>query len=94
MTVLLVIVLAAAVIAALIGALAFHRLATSLERLHAGAFVTAVAGAAIVVAAFLTDGVGGRPIKVLLLYLLMLVGGALANHAVARAIHLRSGQRR
>lgn len=91
MSVAIAILLGLSVAASLLGAVAFHRLATPLERLHAGSFATIVSGFPLVVAAFLTEGFAGRPIKLALLYVIIVVSGALANHAVARAIHLRGG---
>ncbi|HLH91977.1 MAG TPA: monovalent cation/H(+) antiporter subunit G [Xanthobacteraceae bacterium] len=86
------IVLGLGVLAAWLGALAFVRLATALERLHAVTFVNVAAGAAIVLAALLTDGVSSRSLKCLLLLVVTLPVGALLTHVTGRALHTRSGE--
>lgn len=84
--------IAAAIAAAWLGAIAFVRLRTPLERLHVVTFVNVAALGLIVVAAFLTDGVTTRSLKCACVYLFTLGGGALLSHATARALHFRTGE--
>jgi len=86
--------LAAAILAAWLGAIAFGRLATPLERVHAVTFINVVVGGAFVLAAFLSEGVTVRTLKCALIWLVMLPMGALLSHATGRALHLRDGERR
>lgn len=83
-----------AVMSALLATIAFARMATPLERLHAGGFLGAVSGSAIVGAGFATVGVTGQSIKMLLILIVLVLSGALANHAIGRALYLRGGERR
>lgn len=94
MTIALALLLALGVLATFIGAIAFLRLATPFERLHAASFVAVAATACFVAAAFITDGVTGRSLKMVLILVVLTVTGALANHAVARALQIRGGERR
>ncbi len=82
------------VAAALLGTVAFLRLATPFERLHAASFVAIASIACFVAAAFVTDGVSGRSLKTLLMLVVLTLTGAVTNHAVARALHIRGGERR
>jgi multicomponent Na+:H+ antiporter subunit G len=83
-----------AVAGATVAALAFVRLPTPLERLHPGSFVAVFSGAALIGAAFATEGVTGQSVKMVLIVIVLILSGALANHAVGRALHLRGGERR
>lgn len=83
-----------AVAAAWLGAAAFVRLRTPLERLHAVAFVNLVTGGGVMLAAFAAEGVTPRTLKCALIWLITVVTGALLAHASARALHLRGGTRR
>ena len=94
MSVLVCTLLAIAVLSALLATIAFARMTTPLERLHPGGFVAVVSGGAIVGAGFATVGVTGQSIKMLLIVIVMGLSGALANHAIGRALHLRGGERR
>ncbi len=94
MTIAVALLLALGVLAAIIGAVAFLRLATPFERLHAASFVAVAATTCFVAAAFLTDGVSGRSLKMVLILVVLIISGALANHAVARALQIREGERR
>ena len=78
-----------AVVFAWIGAAGFARLASSLDRLHAVAFVTVGSGLCLVVAAFIADGPSTRAFKILVLWLVALIAGAAVNQAIARAIFTR-----
>ena len=82
--------LAVAVLASWLGAFGFLRLSTALDRLHVAAFVNAVAGAAMLVAVWVADGVSQRAGKATLIWVLMLAAGALVAHASGRALLLRS----
>jgi multicomponent Na+:H+ antiporter subunit G len=86
--------LALAVLMAWIGALAFLRLRTHFERLHAVTFVNLAAGGAITIAAVLHDGLSGRTFKCIFVWIVIAVVGALLSHATSRALHLRDGERR
>lgn len=88
------VLLAFAVISAWLAALAFVRLRTPIERLHTVAFVNVVTGAAITLAALLSDGISDRSGKVVLLWLMTVGAGALIAFRLARALHLRGGERR
>ena len=90
----LAILLALGVAMALLAIVAFLRLATPFERLHAASFVAVAATACFVAAAFVTDGVTGRSLKMVLILVVLVLSGAAANHAVARAVHIRGGERR
>ncbi len=92
MSAVIAIVLGLGVLAAWLGALAFVRLATPFERLHAIPFINIVAGGAIVLASFLTDGISSRSLKCLLLLLVMLPVGAVLAHITGRALHARGGE--
>lgn len=86
--------LGVAVAAAAVAALAFVRLPTPLERLHPGSFVAIVSGAAFIGAAFVTVGITGQSVKMVLIVVVLILSGALANHAIGRALHMRGGERR
>lgn len=94
MSILVGLCLALAVLAAWIGALAFWRLATPLRRLHTVTFVNVAGGAALVVAAWLTDGPSPRALKCTAIWLATLLIGALLSHVTGHALHIRDGQRR
>jgi len=80
--------------AAWLAAIAFVRLETPLERLHAVTFLNLVAGGAIMLAAFASDGASARAFKCLAIWLVTILAGALLSFRVARALHLRSGEMR
>ena len=81
--------LAVAVLAAWLGCAGFARLRAPLDRMHCVAFVNAVSGTALVLAAFVSDGASVRALKVLLVAVVSLVGGAALSHATGRALLLR-----
>jgi len=83
--VLIAALLALAVGAAWLGCIGFARLRSPYARLHCVPFVTAAAGAPVVIAAFLADGASDRACKILLLVVLALAGGAALSHAAGRA---------
>ena len=76
-----------------IGAVAVFRLRTPLDRVHAVTFLNVACGAAILLAAFATDGVSARTLKIVAIWLLMILSGALLSFRVARALRIREGQR-
>jgi multicomponent Na+:H+ antiporter subunit G len=88
------VVLALGIATAWLGALAFVRLKTPLERLHVVTFVNVVTGGAVMVAAFLTEGVTGRTLKCALIWVVTLLVGALLSQVSGRALNLRGGERR
>ena len=94
MTILVGVLLSIGIVCALVAAVAFLRLATPLEKLHAGGFLAVASGAAIVLAGIATDGLTGRALKLVLIFVALLFTGAVSNHAVARALHIRGGDRR
>ena len=65
------------------------RLRSPLDRLHAASFANATFAILLPLFAFLGDGPSTRAFKTLLVGLLLLGGGAVASHAVGRAILLR-----
>ena len=87
------VVLALGVAATWLGAAALLRL-RPLARLHAVSFVNVVGGGAITLAAWLSDGATPRTAKILLVWFVLLLAGALSSHVTGRAIHLRTGERR
>lgn len=82
------------VLASLIGAVALVRLETPFEKLHTGSFIGAAGGIALMAAGFVADGVTDRSLKLVLIVVVLLIAGAAANHATARALHFREGERR
>jgi multicomponent Na+:H+ antiporter subunit G len=85
--------LALAVLACWLGAAGFARLSSPLDRLHCVTFVNATAGIAILVAAFIADGVSARTVKILVLNAAALASGAALAHATGRALLLRQRDR-
>jgi multicomponent Na+:H+ antiporter subunit G len=85
--------LALAVLACWAGAAGFARLRSPLDRLHCVTFVNAAAGAAILCAAFVSDGASTRADKILLLLLAVLAAGAALAHATGRALVLREKEK-
>ncbi|HET7587604.1 MAG TPA: monovalent cation/H(+) antiporter subunit G [Gammaproteobacteria bacterium] len=85
--------LAFAVLMAWIVTLAFLRLRTPFERLHAVTFFNIVTGGAVTAAVIASDGFTQRTFKCLLIWVAMVGASALLSHATARALHLRGGER-
>ncbi len=77
------------VLAVWLGCAGFARLRTPLDRMHCVAFVNTTAGTALILAAFLSDGVSVRALKILLMVIASLLIGAATSHAVGRSILLR-----
>lgn len=86
--------LAAGVLCAWIGTLAFLRLRTHFERLHVITFVNVTTGVAITLAVILADGMSARTLQCIFIWSVIVVVGALLSHATARALHMREGERR
>ena len=86
--------LALAVATAWLGVIAFVRLRTPLERVHAVTFVNVATGGFVTLAALLSDGVGARSLKCVLIWIATMLTGSLLSHATGRALHLRGGERR
>lgn len=76
--------------AAWLAATGLVRLRAALDRLHLVAFVNVASGAAFVGAALAQEGVGARPLKLLLLVLVSLLAGAGLSHAAGRALVRRA----
>ncbi len=81
--------LALVVLSAWLGCAGFARLRSPLDRMHCVAFVYATAGSALVLAAFIADGLSGRALKILLVVASSLLTGAATSHAIGRALVLR-----
>jgi len=77
-----------------LAAIAFLRLETPIERLHAVTFVNVAVGGMVMLAACLSDGFSPRAIKCVGIWLVAMLGGALLSFRTARALHLRGGERR
>lgn len=80
--------------AAWLGVIAFIRLPTPFQKLHAVTFVNIVAAAAIVAAALISDGASSRGLKCLFMLMLVVPIGALLTHVTGRTLHFRGGERR
>lgn len=92
MSILAAALLVTGVLSAYLGALALFRL-SPLGRLHAVSFVNTVGGGAVTLAAWLCDGATSRTGKALLIWVILMLAGALSAHVTGRAIHLRGGER-
>ena len=77
------------VLAVWLGCAGFARLREPLDRMHCVAFVNTMAGTALILAAFLSDGASVRALKILLMVAASLLIDAATSHAVGRAILLR-----
>ena len=84
------VLLAIAVLSIWLGCAGFARLRSAFDRQHTVAFVNTVAGLALVIAAFVADGVSARALKILLVVVASLVTGSAMSHAVGRALRRRS----
>jgi multisubunit Na+/H+ antiporter MnhG subunit len=87
---LITLLLAMAVLAAWLGSVGFLRLRVPADRIHCVTFVNTVCGAAILLAALLQDGATDRTGKILLIWLLNLINGAVVSHATLRAAKWRA----
>jgi multicomponent Na+:H+ antiporter subunit G len=80
------ILLAVAVLAAWLGAAGLLTLHTPLDRLHCVTFVNVLAGGALAIAAFVSDGLSDRAGEITLMVVLSLLSGGATAHAVGRAL--------
>lgn len=80
------ILIALALGSAWLGALGFARLNSSLDRLHCVTFVYVGCGLPLAIAAFVSDGLSSRALKMFVLVIVALVAGASLNQTAARAI--------
>ena len=93
MKVAIAVLLALGVAAVWLAAVAFVRLRTPLERVHAISFANIAGGGAITAAAM----IGSTPasaLKCLLIWIATVLAAALLSHVTGRALHLRDGERR
>ena len=81
-----------AVFSAWLGCVSFARLRSSFDRIHCVTFVNAASGLALVIAAFVADGLSDRALKILFLAFVSLINGAALSHATGRALFLRQQQ--
>ncbi len=86
--------LALTVLLVWLGSLAFFRLRTPFERLHVVTFLNVTAIGAVMVMAFLAEGISSRSLKCALIWVATLASGALVSHVTGRALHLREGEHR
>ena len=77
------------VASALLGALGFARLHSTLDRLHCVTFVLVGCSLPLVALAFVADGPSVRSFKVLAMVVVALIAGASVNQSVARAVFER-----
>ncbi|HET7300724.1 MAG TPA: monovalent cation/H(+) antiporter subunit G [Oleiagrimonas sp.] len=89
MTIVIDALLALAVLVAWVMALAFFRLRSGYDRLHAITFFNLVGGGAITAAVVIRDGLTFRTFQCVLIWLVVVSAGALLSHAIARALRLR-----
>ncbi len=85
------VLLGLSVAACWLGAVGFARLRAPLDRVHCVTFVNVAGGVALLVAALLADGVSDRSLKILLVLMVNLVGGAAVSHMTGRAVTQRAG---
>ncbi|MBE7218340.1 MAG: monovalent cation/H(+) antiporter subunit G [Caulobacteraceae bacterium] len=85
------VLLALTVASAWLGAAALLRLRTALDRLHCATLVGVLTGGLLVLAGFAQDGVSTRSLKLTLVWLVVVLGGAATTHAAGRAVLLRDG---
>ncbi len=86
--------LAGAVVMIWLATIAFFRLSTPLQRIHAVTFANVVGGGLIALAAVLSDGATSRSLKCVFIWLASLIFGALLAQVTGRALHLREAQSR
>jgi len=85
-------VLGLAVAVTWLSALALWRLPRALDRLHALAFLNVAASGLVTVAAFLSDGISGRSLKILVMMVVFLGWAAVLSHVSGRAVLMREGR--
>ena len=77
------------VLSAWLGAAGLLRLRQPLDRLHVAPFLTVACGGFLLVAALCADGVSARTGKIAFALAANLLGGAVASHALGRAVLVR-----
>ena len=82
--------IALAVAAGWLGCLGYLRLRDPLDRLHCVTFTNIASGAMLLIAAVLNDGMASRPLKILLIWITIIIVGALTSHATGRALLTRA----
>lgn len=92
MSVVIGILLTLAVAVTWLAALALWRLPRALDRLHALAFLNIAASGPVTVAAFLSDGISGRSLKILVMMGVFLAWAAVLSHVSGRAVLMREGR--
>lgn len=92
-TIAVAVLLGLAVLAIWLACVGFLRLGAALDRLHCVAFVNTAAGSAVTVAVIIQDGLTDRAFKTLILWAVMVLGGAALSHAAGRALVQRGGVR-
>ncbi|MCJ2088206.1 monovalent cation/H(+) antiporter subunit G [Methylobacterium sp. E-005] len=85
-------VLGLAVAVTWLSALALWRLPRALDRLHALAFLNVAVSGLVTVAAFLSDGISGRSLKILVMMVVFLGWAAVLSHVSGRAVLMREGR--
>lgn len=75
-----------------LAALALWRLPKALDRLHALAFLNVAASGLVTAAAFLSDGISGRSLKILVMMVVFLGWAAVLSHVSGRAVLMREGR--
>ena len=83
------ILLGLGVLASWLGCAGFARMRSPLDRMHCVAFVNAISGVCVLLAAALTEGPTTRVFKILLIVGIGLLAGAAMSHATGRALLLR-----
>ena len=81
-----------AVATAWLACMGFLRLRDPLDRLHCVTFCNVVSGFLLLIAALLHEGVAGRPLKILLIWVIGVIAGAATSHVTGRAILKRTDQ--
>ena len=84
--------IALAVAAGWLGCLGYLRLREPLDRLHCVTFSNIASGAALLIAAFLNDGMASRPLKIGLIWITTIIVGALTSHTTGRALLTRADE--
>ncbi|SDM43201.1 multicomponent Na+:H+ antiporter subunit G [Methylobacterium phyllostachyos] len=92
MSVVIGLFLGLAVAASWLAALALWRLPRALDRLHALSFLNVTGSVCVTVAAFLSDGISGRSLKILVMMSVYLAWAALLSHVSGRAVLMREGR--
>ncbi len=92
MTVIIAVLLGLTVATTWLSTLVLWRMPRALDRLHAVSFLNIAAGAFVTAAAFASDGISVRSLKILLMTVLLVGFGAVISHAAGRAILLREGR--